>query len=59
VGIDFWTWVPQLQLFLWLILLVVFAYLIVRAGSFAYFRTKMEYLRQMLKEMRREENGES
>ena len=54
---DTLAWAQQLQLFLWLLVLIVFAYLIVRAGSFAYFRTKMEYLRQMIKEMRGEENG--
>ena len=37
--------------------LIVFAYLLVRAASFAYFRTKIEYLRQMMKELKGEENG--
>ena len=32
-------------------LLVFFAYVIVRTASFAYFRTKLEYLRSVLKEL--------
>ena len=31
--------------------LVVLAYVIVRAASFAHFRTKLEYLRSVLKEL--------
>jgi hypothetical protein len=34
----------------WGAFIVVVVYLAVRAGSFAYFRTKLEYLRSVLKE---------
>ena len=30
-------------------LIIIFAYAVVRVGSFAYFRTKLEYLRSVLK----------
>ncbi len=33
------------------VLFILFAYTVVRAGSFAYFRTKLEYLRSVLKEI--------
>lgn len=33
------------------IAIIIFAYVVVRAGSFAYFRTKLEYLRSVLKEI--------
>lgn len=35
-------------------LLIIFGYGVVRAGSFAYFRTKLEYLRSALRELRKE-----
>ena len=54
--ISLWQW---LGFFLLLFLLIFWAYAVVRAGSFAYFRTKLEYIRQMMKEMKGEENGES
>jgi hypothetical protein len=31
---------------------VILAYAVVRAASFAHFRTKLEYLRSVLKELR-------
>ena len=44
--------------FVWLaggVLAIIFVYVCVRVGSFAYFRTKLEYLKAGLKEMRKEE----
>lgn len=38
------------------LLLLLFAYLLVRAISHAFFRTKLEYLRS-LRELRKEKNG--
>lgn len=39
-------------------LVLVFTYVAVRLGSFAYFRTKLEYLRAAMKEMRKgDQNG--
>jgi hypothetical protein len=34
--------------------IVVLAYVVVRVGSFAYFKTKLGYLRAAIKEMRKE-----
>lgn len=36
------------------ILLVIFSYAAVRAGSFAYFRTRLEYWRELIKLPKRE-----
>jgi len=33
------------------ILIIIFAYALVRSASFAYFRTKLSYLREAMKEM--------
>ena len=33
--------------------LIAFAYLVIRAGSYAYFRTKLEYWRTFIKEFKR------
>jgi hypothetical protein len=38
------------RLFLLGLMLVVFAYAVVRSASFAYFRTKYEYMRQFKRE---------
>ena len=38
-------------------LLIGFIYVAVRAASFAHFRTKLEYLRSVLKELRRGSNN--
>lgn len=38
--------------------LIVLAYAIVRSASFAYFRTKLEYLRSVLKQLDGGHNGE-
>jgi len=50
----FWEWFQYLVV---LLLLIIFAYAVVRVGSFAYFRTKLEYLRKMLSAMKGEEDG--
>ena len=39
------------------LLTLLFAYALVRSVSFAYFRTKLEYLRKALKEMRKGEGN--
>lgn len=36
------------------VLLIIFAYVFVRAASHAFFRTKLEYLRSALREMKKE-----
>jgi len=38
--------------------LIVLAYAIVRSASFAYFRTKLEYLRSVLKHLDGGQNGQ-
>lgn len=38
------------------ILVLMFGYILVRAMSVAYFKTRLEYLRSALKELRKEEN---
>lgn len=40
-----------LQYLLIAICIVVFAYITVRAGSIAFFRTKLEHVRRIMKEM--------
>lgn len=45
-----------LQLLFGGLLLIIFAYAIVRSVSFAYFRTKYEYLRRSMKEIRKGDN---
>lgn len=37
--------------------IIVLAYAVVRSASFAYFRTKLEYLRSVLKQVNGEHNG--
>ena len=37
---------------------IILAYAIVRSASFAYFRTKLEYLRSVLKQLDGGRNGE-
>lgn len=54
-----WVWAV-----VWLLatapILIAVAYLIVRAASLAHFRTKLEYLRSMLKELGKgEHNGQT
>lgn len=44
------------QIVFWGLLALVLVYVLVRAASFAHFRTKLEYFRQMLKEL---EKGDS
>lgn len=41
-----------LQYVFYALCVIVVAYLVVRAASFAYFRTKLEYLRSVFKEIR-------
>lgn len=43
------------ELFLGTVLLLVFAYVLVRVASFAYFRTKFEHLRAVLRELRKDD----
>lgn len=38
------------------ILCIMFAYVLVRTASFAYFRTRLEYLRSVLRELRKDNN---
>lgn len=38
------------------LLLFIFAYVVVRIASFAYFRTKLEFLRSALTELRKEKD---
>ena len=49
-GSAFWTSMSWLA---GAVLLVIFAYVISRVVSFAHFRTKLEYLRNVLKELNR------
>ena len=39
------------QWIVWALLALVVVYVLVRAASFAHFRTKLEYFRQMIKEL--------
>lgn len=39
------------------ILVIMFAYVFVRSVSFAYFRTRLEYLRSALRELRKDDHG--
>ena len=39
----------------WFLLGVLAVYVIVRVGSFAFFRTKLEHFRSMLREIKRED----
>ena len=54
-----WLWSNLVELLLVLFLLVLVAYVVVRVASFAHFRTKLEYVRRLLRELKGEENGES
>lgn len=43
------------EIFLLGVLLILFAYVTTRAVSFAYFRTKLEHLRSVLRELRKDD----
>jgi hypothetical protein len=47
---TFWT---SLSWLAGAVLLVILAYAVTRAASFAHFRTKLEYLRSVLREINR------
>lgn len=47
-----------LVLLFWAIVLVAFAYVLVRVASHAYFRTKLEHLRSVLRELRKGDNND-
>lgn len=45
------------EFFLLGVLALMFAYVLTRIVSFAYFRTKFEHLRAVLRELRKEDHG--
>jgi hypothetical protein len=52
------NYVAPVDALTWLVgalLIVIFAYAVVRSMSFAYFRSRLEHLRAVMKEMRKGE----
>lgn len=39
------------------VLAIAFAYVLVRAASFAFFRTRLEHFRSVLRELRKDDNN--
>lgn len=45
----------EIRWLVWFVLAVAAVYVLVRVGSFAYFRTKLDHFRRVLREIKRED----